>query len=77
MPATSERQRKAAGLALAAKSKGSAKDLDGASRSMYEGMTESELEEYASKEADKEVMAILKSIDIYIDKRKRSGVSND
>ena len=77
MPATSERQRKAAGVALAAKRKGSSKDLGGASRSMYEGMTESELEEYASKEADKEVMAILKSIDIYIDKRKRSCVSND
>ena len=70
MPSTSERQRKAAGVALAAKRKGSSKDLGGASRSMYEGMTESELEEYASKEADKEVMAILKSIDIYIYKEK-------
>ena len=37
---------------------------------MYESMTESELADYASKEADKKVMAILKSIDIYIDKEK-------
>jgi len=70
MPATSERQRRAAGSALSAKRKGSSKDLGGASRSMYESMTESELADYASKEADKRVMAILKSIDIYIDKEK-------
>jgi hypothetical protein len=49
MPAKSKAQQKAAGAALAAK-RGEAKksDLQGASREMYETMTESELEVLAS-----------------------------
>ena len=66
MPAQSERQRKAAGAALSTKRKGSSKNLGGASLSMYESMTEDELADFASKEADSDVMRILKSIDIYI-----------
>ena len=53
MPARSKAQQKAAGAALAAK-RGEAKksDLKGASREMYETMTEAELEELASTSRD-------------------------
>ena len=49
MPAKSKAQQKAAGAALAAK-RGEQKvgDLKGASKSMYESMTEKELDELAS-----------------------------
>jgi Protein of unknwon function (DUF3008) len=49
MPATSKAQQKAAGAALAAK-RGDAKpvDLKGASKEMYESMTERELDDLAS-----------------------------
>ena len=48
MPAKSKAQQKAAGAALAAK-RGEAKvrELKGASRSMYESMSEKQLEEFA------------------------------
>jgi len=48
MPAKSKAQQKAAGAALAAK-RGEAKvsELKGASRSMYESMSERQLEEFA------------------------------
>ncbi|AZO30037.1 DUF3008 family protein [Mesorhizobium sp. M1B.F.Ca.ET.045.04.1.1] len=48
MPATSQAQQKAAGAALAAK-RGEIKksELKGASRGMYESMSEKELEEFA------------------------------
>jgi hypothetical protein len=51
MPAKSKAQQKAAGAALAAK-RGQEKvsDLKGASRSMYESMSEEQLEEFASTE---------------------------
>lgn len=49
MPATSKAQQKAAGAALAAKRGEIGKsDLQGASRDMFETMSESELEELAS-----------------------------
>jgi hypothetical protein len=49
MPATSQAQQKAAGAALSAK-RGETKvsELKGASRQMYESMSEKELEEFAS-----------------------------
>lgn len=49
MPATSKAQQKAAGAALSAK-RGETKksELKGASRDMYESMSEKELEEFAS-----------------------------
>ena len=49
MPAKSKAQQKAAGAALAAK-RGEAEksDLKGASREMYDSMTEAELEELAA-----------------------------
>lgn len=49
MPAKSKAQQKAAGAALAAK-RGDAKrsDLQGASRDMYDNMSEAELGEFAS-----------------------------
>lgn len=49
MPATSKAQQKAAGAALSAK-RGEQKvsDLKGASRSMYDSMTEKELDKMAS-----------------------------
>ncbi|NEX46474.1 DUF3008 family protein [Pseudotabrizicola algicola] len=48
MPAKSKAQQKAAGAALAAKRGDADKnDLKGASQSMFEGMTESELEDLA------------------------------
>ena len=48
MPATSKAQQEAAGVALAAK-RGEIKvsELRGASKSMYESMTEEQLEEFA------------------------------
>ncbi|MBX9451394.1 MAG: DUF3008 family protein [Neoaquamicrobium sediminum] len=48
MPATSKAQQKAAGAALAAK-RGEIKksELQGASREMYESMTEDQLEDFA------------------------------
>lgn len=53
MPARSKAQQRAAGAALSAK-RGHAKvaDLQGASKSMYEFMTEEELEEIASTHLD-------------------------
>jgi hypothetical protein len=49
MPATSKAQQKAAGAALAAKRGEAPKSkLQGASRDMYESMTEDELEDFAS-----------------------------
>lgn len=49
MPAESKAQQKAAGAALAAKRGETAKaDLRGASREMYESMTEKELEDLAA-----------------------------
>jgi hypothetical protein len=49
MPATSRAQQKAAGAALAAKRGETEKsELQGASREMYDTMTEKELEELAS-----------------------------
>lgn len=49
MPARSKAQQKAAGAALAAKRGESEKsDLKGASREMYESMTEAELEDLAA-----------------------------
>lgn len=49
MPATSKAQQKAAGAALSAK-RGETKksELKGASRDMYESMSEEQLEEFAS-----------------------------
>lgn len=51
MPAKSKAQQKAAGAALAAK-RGETKvsDLQGASREMYESMSEEQLEDLASTE---------------------------
>jgi hypothetical protein len=49
MPAVSKAQQKAAGAALAAKRGETSKsDLNGASREMYDEMTEDELDERAS-----------------------------
>ena len=49
MPAESKDQQKAAGAALAAKrGEKKASELQGASKSMYESMSESELERMAS-----------------------------
>ncbi|MBB5216247.1 DUF3008 family protein [Parapusillimonas granuli] len=49
MPAKSQAQQKAAGAALSAKRGDTkVKDLKGASRSMYESMSEKELDELAS-----------------------------
>ncbi|MFN0264738.1 DUF3008 family protein [Tepidamorphus sp. 3E244] len=51
MPAQSKAQQKAAGAALSAK-RGETKvsELQGASKDMYESMSESELEDFASTE---------------------------
>lgn len=51
MPATSKAQQKAAGAALSAK-RGETKvsELKGASKSMYESMSEQQLEEFAETE---------------------------
>jgi Protein of unknwon function (DUF3008) len=53
MPAKSEAQQKAAGAALSAK-RGDTKvsDLQGASKEMYDSMTEKELEDLASTSHD-------------------------
>ncbi|GMM92636.1 DUF3008 family protein [Qipengyuania sp. MTN3-11] len=53
MPAKSKAQQKAAGAALSAK-RGETKvsDLQGASKQMYDSMSESELEDYASTDRD-------------------------
>lgn len=53
MPAKSKAQQRAAGAALSAK-RGETKvsELQGASREMYESMTEDELEDFASTEHD-------------------------
>lgn len=53
MPAKSKAQQRAAGAALAAK-RGETKvgDLQGASRDMYDSMTEDELEDFASTKLD-------------------------
>ena len=49
MPAKSKAQQKAAGAALAAKrGEMKASELRGASKEMYESMSESELEDFAS-----------------------------
>lgn len=49
MPAKSEQQQQAAGTALAAKrGEKRVKDLSGAAKSMYESMSERQLEEMAS-----------------------------
>jgi len=49
MPAKSKAQQKAAGAALAAKrGEKSASELKGAARSMYESMSEEQLEEFAA-----------------------------
>lgn len=53
MPARSKAQQRAAGAALSAK-RGETKvgDLQGASKDMYDSMTENELEDYASTDHD-------------------------
>jgi len=53
MPAKSKAQQRAAGAALSAK-RGETKvsDLVGASKEMYDSMTEKELEDYAATEHD-------------------------
>ena len=53
MPAKSKAQQRAAGAALSAK-RGETKvgDLQGASKQMYDSMSEDELEDYASTELD-------------------------
>ncbi|MBO9509981.1 DUF3008 family protein [Erythrobacter sp. A6_0] len=53
MPARSKAQQKAAGAALSAK-RGETKvgDLQGASKQMYDSMSEEELEDYASTDLD-------------------------
>jgi len=53
MPARSKAQQRAAGAALSAK-RGEAKvaELQGASREMYDSMTEDELEDFASTDLD-------------------------
>ncbi len=53
MPAQSEAQQKAAGAALSAKrGEMKVKDLQGASKDMYDSMTEKELEDMASTKHD-------------------------
>ncbi|MAL27244.1 MAG: DUF3008 domain-containing protein [Croceicoccus sp.] len=53
MPAQSKAQQKAAGAALSAK-RGETKvsDLQGASKEMYDSMSESELEDFASTDRE-------------------------
>ena len=63
MPAESEAQRKAAGAALSAKRASSSEGLNGASQSMYEGMTEDELEDFASKSSE---APLIKAIDTFL-----------
>ncbi|MFD1795319.1 DUF3008 family protein [Paracoccus aurantiacus] len=53
MPAKSKAQQRAAGAALAVKrGEGKVSDLQGASREMYDSMTEAELDEIASTDHD-------------------------
>lgn len=53
MPAKSKAQQKAAGAALSAKrGKTKVSDLQGASRQMYDSMSEDELEDYASTDRE-------------------------
>jgi Protein of unknwon function (DUF3008) len=52
MPAKSEKQRKAAGAALAAKRRGSTQGLGGAAKSMA-SMSEDDLEDFARKPGGK------------------------
>lgn len=53
MPAQSEKQQKAAGMALAAKrGEIEASELKGAAKSMYESMSENQLKEMAEEERD-------------------------
>lgn len=53
MPAESEEQRKAAGAALSAKrGETPVSELKGPAKSMYDSMTEKQLEDLASKDAD-------------------------
>ena len=47
MPAKSQAQQKAAGAALSAKRGDTKSELKGASRGMYESMSEKQLEEFA------------------------------
>ena len=65
MPAESESQRKAAGAALGAKRGSPAKGLRGASKDMYESMSESELEDFASK-SNSSSDDLIKAIDTYL-----------
>lgn len=54
MPAKSESQRKAAGAALSAKrGERSPSSLRGASKQMYDSMTQKQLRDYAKKPASK------------------------
>lgn len=54
MPAISKAQQKAAGAALSAKrGETSEKDLKGASRGMYESMSEAQLEDFAETKRKK------------------------
>lgn len=51
MPTNSEKQRKAAGAALSAKrGETEVSELEGASKEMYESMSEAELEKMAKKD---------------------------
>ena len=53
MPAQSKAQQKAAGAALSAKrNETKVGDLQGASKQMYDSMSEEELEDYASTDLD-------------------------
>ncbi len=53
MPATSEKQRKAAGAALSAKRvQRKSSGLKGAAKTMYDSMSEAELKKFASKSSD-------------------------
>ena len=70
MPAESEAQRRAAGAALSAKRKGSPSNLKGASKDMYEDMSEDDLEDFASKSNED---SLIKSIDDYIEKWGEGG----
>lgn len=57
MPAKSEKQRKAAGMALSAKrGKTDPGELKGAAKEMYESMTEKELKAYAEKSASAQLL---------------------
>lgn len=54
MPARSKAQQRAAGAALSAKrGETSVKDLQGASKDMYDSMSEEQLEEFASTDLDR------------------------